>query len=202
VHISVTVQPMLGDVALVRRIAGSATNPDLQTAVSMRLDPDQRAAALRIVEDAAPRVFIFDIADFGTIIQQFIGNLVVLLVALASLSVFAGIVIIGNAVALAMLERRREIGILKSVGHSSVSVLSQVLVENAVVGALGAIAGMVMVTLAAKALERWVISIDLPVSAEVVAGCVAGTVALVTATAALVAWAPTRVRPLEVLRYE
>ena len=38
--------------------------------------------------------------------DQVLGNLVILLVALANLALFAGVIIIANAVALAMLERR------------------------------------------------------------------------------------------------
>src|SRR6202011_4180588 len=119
--------------------------------------------ALHTLQQAAPRVYILDVADFATIVQQILQNLVILMVALASLSVLAGIVIIANTVALAMLERRREIGILKAVGHSSRSVLAQVLVENAVVGALGALAGMAMVTVATALLADRFFHTGLPV---------------------------------------
>jgi len=101
-----------------------------------------------------------------------------------------------------MLERRREIGVLKAVGHSSRSVLSQVLVENGIVALVGAVAGMAAVTLTTYLLGRYLLSTDLAVGTPIVVAVVLGIVVLVTATATLVAWGPTRVRPLDVLRYE
>ncbi|TMF55442.1 MAG: FtsX-like permease family protein, partial [Chloroflexi bacterium] len=77
-----------------------------------------------------------DFTDFVSFFDRLLSNVIVFLSAIASLALLAGIVIIANTVALAMLERRREIGILKSVGYDSGTVLSQVLLENAVVGAL------------------------------------------------------------------
>src|SRR6202011_1359687 len=149
--------------------------------------------ALHTLQQAAPRVYILDVADFATIVQQILQNLVILMVALASLSVLAGIVIIANTVALAMLERRREIGILKAVGHSSRSVLSMVLVENAVVAAIGAVTGMVVVTIATALIGAHVLETDLTVGRGVAVSVVAGVVAVVVAVAGLVAWGPTRV---------
>lgn len=191
-------QPVIGDRALVDRIAGA----DLQTVVSMKLEPGQKAAALRQLEAAAPSVAIIDLADIAAFVTQILSNLVVLLVALASLALFASIVIVANTVALAMLERRREMGILKAVGHSSQSVLSQVLLENGIVGGIGAVSGMAAVTVAASVLGSHVLKTDLAVGTPIVVAVIVGIVALVVVTAALVAWGPTRVRPLEVLRYE
>src|SRR5258708_32695688 len=67
-----------------------------------------------------------------------------MLVAIALLSMIAGVIIIANSVALAMLERRREIGILKSVGYTSGTVLREVLIENEIVGASGAFIAMLL----------------------------------------------------------
>lgn len=195
-------QPVLGDSSTVAALAGSATNPDLQTSVALQLDPATKTDALKRLQSAVPRVYILDIADFATIVSQILSNLVVLLVSLASLSVLAGIVIIANTVALAMLERRREIGVLKAVGHSSRSVLSQVLIENAVVGALGGLSGMALVAVTTRILADHYFQSGLPVGTPVVVICVGGMVAVVTMVAAAVAWGPTRVRPVEVLRYE
>lgn len=195
-------QPLLGDRHATDALAGSASNPDLQTTVALQLDPATKVDALKTLQQAAPRVYILDIADFAGIVSEILNNLVILLVALASLSVLAGIVIIANTVALAMLERRREIGILKAVGHSSRSVLAQVLLENAVVGAIGALAGMTLVTVVTGVLADHFFQSGLPVGTPIVVVCVGGMVGLVVLVASLVAWSPTRVRPIEVLRYE
>jgi putative ABC transport system permease protein len=135
-------------------------------------------------------------------INGLLNNLIILLTAIASLAMLAGIIIIANAVALAMLERRRELGILKSVGYTSRSVLSEVLMENGVVGFTGAVLAMLLVTLATVVLAKLVFKTTLGVSAPIVLGIVLATALVCMLVAWLVAWNATRVRPLEVLRYE
>ena len=191
-------QPILGDRRVVDEVGGSAAT----TIVSLKLAPDKKLGDLRTIENAVPGATVFDLADLGSLVQQYLGNLVDLLIGIASLALFAGGVIIANTVALAMLERRREIGILKATGYTSRSVLAQVLVENAVVGGIGAVAGMAMVSLATALLGNLALKTPLAVSTPIVLAVIAGVVLLTMAVAALVAWGPSRVRPLEVLRYE
>ena len=191
-------EPILADSAVVRELGTKQAS----TIVALQLDESQRTTALAALYVKAPDTTILDLTDLSAIVQQILGKVIDLLIAIASMALFAGIVIIANAVALAMLERRRELGILKATGHTSSSVLAQVLVENAVVGALAAIAGMLMVTLATIPLGRLVLKTDLAVSTPIVLGIIVGIMALTVAVAALVAWRPTRIRPLEVLRYE
>ncbi len=121
---------------------------------------------------------------------------------IAGLSLLAGIIIIANAVALTMLERRRELGILKSVGYTSGTVLSEVLVENGVVGGAGALLAMLFVTLAMIPLGNLLFKASFSVSGWMIIVLTAGAALLAMITAALVAYRAVRVRPLEVLRYE
>ncbi len=190
--------PIVADVSVVQSLGVDQAS----TVIGMKLDPQQSRTALTTLEDALPDATIINLADFGAIVDEIVGNLVNLLVALAGLALFAGIIIIANAVALAMLERRREIGILKAVGHTSSSVLGQVLVENGTIGAVAGIAGMLLVTVATALLGAYVLNTDLSVGGPIVAAVAVGVTALTTVTAALVAWGPTRARPLDVLRYE
>lgn len=191
-------EPVLADTG----VATGLGPEEVETSVALRIDPATTASALRRIEDAVPGATVYDVADLGALVKQVLGNLTVLMLALASLALFAGVVIIANTVALAMLERRREMGILKAVGHSSRSVLSLVLVENAIVAAIGAVAGMVVVTVAAALIGTYVLETTLTVATAIAVAVVAGVVAVVVLVAGLVAWGPTRVRPLEVLRYE
>ncbi len=125
------------------------------------LDPKTADVTLAKIQDAVPTIQTYSLGDILAQVNSIIGNLTTLMITLASLALLAALIIIANAVALAMLERRRELGILKAVGHTSRSVLGEVLMENGVIGFIGGLLGML-----------------------------------------LVAWGATRVRPLEVLRYE
>jgi ABC-type antimicrobial peptide transport system permease subunit len=125
-----------------------------------------------------------------------------MLIAIASLSLIAGVIIVANAVALAMLERRRELGILKSVGYTSSTVLSEVMIENGIVGAVGAFMAMLLATGAITLLGSLLFNFTLSTAPWIVISLIAGAALLSMLTAALVAWGSVRVRPLEVLRYE
>ena len=125
-----------------------------------------------------------------------------MLTAIASLAMIAGVIIIANAVALAMLERRRELGILKSVGHTSSSVLGEVLMENGVIGFTGGVLAMLLVTVALLIIGLLIKSLNFGVNTGLVLIIIFGTAIVCMVVAALVAWNATRVRPLEVLRYE
>jgi ABC-type antimicrobial peptide transport system permease subunit len=143
-----------------------------------------------------------NLADFTLIIDQFLNNAVIFLTAIASLALLAGIVIVANSVALSLLERRREIGVQKAVGLSSKAVYSQVLTETATVAWLGATFGMAAIALVLVPLGRLVLKVNLGIPTPLALAIVVGAIGVAVGTAALVAWRPVRVRPLEVLRYE
>ncbi len=190
--------PLLGDQEIVDRLGGATT----YRVFSLKIEPSQKGRALRLLGDADQDAGLIDLTDFGTIVNKLLQNMIILLTALASMALFAGIVIIANAVALAMLERRREIGILKSVGYESRSVLSQVLLENGIVGGISGVLAMSAVALATTLLGKFSLHTDLGVGTPLALAIILGAMFLAVVTAGLVAWGPTRIRPLEVLRYE
>lgn len=189
---------LLGDDALVRGLGGTRTYQSWL----LKVDPAHRAQAFRILSDADPQASMVDFTDFVAFFDKLLSNVIVFLSAIASLALVAGVVIIANTVALAMLERRREIGILKSLGYDSRTVLAQVLLENGVVGATGGLAAIAVVAVATTLLGRFLFKMDLAVSTPLALAIILATSLLAAGTAAMVAWGPVRVRPLEVLRYE
>ncbi len=172
------------------------------TITYMQISSTQVNSALNSLGKIVPNATIQNLADIGTFVGQMLNNILDMLIALASLSVIAGVIIVANAVALAMLERRRELGILKSVGYTSSSVLSEVLIENGIVGGLGALLAALLAAGAVALLGSLIFNLAFSMSALVVLSLVGGSALLAMLTAALVAWGSVRVRPLEVLRYE
>jgi ABC-type antimicrobial peptide transport system permease subunit len=116
--------------------------------------------------------------------------------------VLAGVIIIANAVALAMLERRRELGILKSVGYTSGTVMREILLENGIIGGVSAFIAMLLASSAVAIGGKQFFQASFNVEPLVVVFLIVGPVILAMLTAALVSWRAVRVRPLEVLRYE
>ena len=173
-----------------------------QTIFYMKIDTNHIGKALYTIAQVAPNAFVFNLANIGDFIDQYLNYMLLTLTTIAGLSLLAGVIIIANAVALAMLERRRELGILKSVGYTSSTVLSEVLIENGIIGAVGALLAMLLVTFAMSLLGKFVFKTSFDVNAIIVLALIAGAALLAMVTAAIVAFGAVRVRPLEVLRYE
>ena len=123
----------------------------------------------------------------------------------AGLALFAGATIIANTVALATLERRRQIGILKAIGLKGQRVLGVMLLENVIVSLLGALLGIGLSALGVVLMSYFGLELviliprdSLPVAlALVTAAVLIGAVATV-----LSAQVAIRERALNVLRYE
>ncbi len=151
-----------------------------------------------------PPVFALDIRFIDTLISRLIEQFAALPTIVGLLSLLAAAVIMANTVALATLERRRQIGILKSVGLKSWRVLGVMLIESTIIGLLSAVLGIGLswfgISLFAELSGTF---IPLPRSSQIVA--LALTVASV-----LIAWGSTflsanvavRERVMNVLRYE
>lgn len=198
ISISTTVAPILATRQTAMAVGGS----NLDEVVELKFPPDRASAASTELRRADTSAEVINLADFTLIIDQFLNNAILFLTAIASLALLAGIVIVANSVALALLERRREIGIQKAVGLSSRGVYAQVLVETATVAGLGAMVGMLAIAAVLVPLGRVLLKLNLALPTPLALVIVLGAVGVATATAALVAWGPVRVRPLEVLRYE
>ena len=174
----------------------------LTTVTYMKIDSAQVSKALNRIGTIVPNASVQNLGDIGAYIQQMLNNILDMLVAIASLSMIAAIIIVANAVALAMLERRRELGILKSVGYTSSSVMSEVMIENGIVGAVSAFMAMLLAAGVITLLGSQFFNLTLHISPLIAVSLVGGSALLAMLTAVLVAWGSVRVRPLEVLRYE
>ena len=173
-----------------------------QSVFYMKIDSDKLGKALSTIARVAPSAFVFNLANIGDYIDQYLNYMLLTLSTIAGLSLLAGVIIIANVVALAMLERRRELGILKSVGYTSRTVLSEVLIEYGVIGGVGAFLALLLVTFAMNLLGKFVFKTGFDVNPIIVLVLIAGAALLAMVTAAIVAYGAVRVRPLEVLRYE
>ncbi|HLY32833.1 MAG TPA: FtsX-like permease family protein, partial [Ktedonobacterales bacterium] len=191
-------EPILTDSAVVNAL--SANHPHYGFALSV--DPKTIDSTLAKVQNAVPGAIAFSLSDFVDQYAALLNNLVEALLAITSLATLASVIIIANAVGLAMLERRRELGILKAIGHTSQSVLGETLLENGMIGFTGALLAMLVVALAAAVLGRLAFNLPLGVPTPTVLAVVAATVTVCMLVAAVVAWGATRVRPVETLRYE
>ncbi|MGN6675132.1 MAG: ABC transporter permease [Thermomicrobiales bacterium] len=197
ISINLNAAPVLGSLEATRALGGQTT----QTVFYLQVNADKTSAVTDALTAAVPRAQIVNFSDIIGQFGQVLNNLLLMLTAIASLALIAGIIIIANAVALAMLERRRELGIMKAVGYTSRRVLGVVLIENGLIGGIGGLLGMMLVALATGIFSQ-AADLSLNVSIVTTIGLIVLVAIVAMLVAALVAWSATRVRPLEVLRYE
>ena len=167
-----------------------------------------QAPANRLVDAGAalgralPQASVITLEELNRANNRIFDGLFAFAVGLAGLALVAGAILIANAVGLAMVERRREMGILKAVGFTAGRVLSTLLVENAVLGLLGGLLGMIAVIIAVAYVNTAQPQAELSIDPLLFLTMVGVSVALALLSAWLVAWRPTHIRPLEVLRNE
>jgi putative ABC transport system permease protein len=174
------------------------------TIFALNLPANQEQEDLRQIKQNVPGVVTLGAAAAASRFGDILNNIVQAVESIALLVLVAGLILVANAVALAMLERRREMGILKAIGHTSRSVMSMVLVENGMLGFVGAFLALALVALITAALGRLAFQAKHASDMDpmLMLGLVAATAVVCMGVAAGVAWGATRVRPLEVLRYE
>ncbi len=164
------------------------------------LPTERLVSSTQSLGTAFPNAVLLNKSDLDEFVNRQFRGLFYFVIAVAGLSFVAGAVLIANAVGIEMVERRREMGILKAVGYTSRDVLRTVLLENALLGLIAGVLGWIGVLLVME-----VVNVRFPtahLSLTLWQGLVltAFSVVLATVSAMLVAWHPTHIRPLQVLR--
>jgi putative ABC transport system permease protein len=152
-----------------------------------------------------PLVFSIDITFIDSFLSRFIDQMSAIPILVGLLSLGAAAVIMANTVALATLERRRQIGVLKAVGLKGGRVLRVMLLENTIISLLGSLLGIGLSGLGVSLMAQLSADLALVVPTDAVP-----VAALLLVTAVVIAWAATvlsaqaviRERVTSVLRYE
>jgi len=82
-----------------------------------------------------------------TTVNNILGGVQAFIVIVASLSIFIGALGIVNTMTTSVLERKKEIGIMKSIGARNQDIFLQFFIESGLLGLLGGIAGAIFGTL-------------------------------------------------------
>jgi putative ABC transport system permease protein len=125
-----------------QRLAGQ--QPATQAFVKVEgRDASKVADDLRDLTDDYPEIQVFE----GNFIGQILGDVFDFLIAgvngLLGMSVFIAVIGIVNTMTLSVLERRREIGLLRAVGMFPSDARRMVRYESVIIGVLGTLIGLV-----------------------------------------------------------
>lgn len=114
----------------VNAAAGTGTD-ELRTGLERALDP-------------YPQVQVRDQADYKELVRQQIAVLLHLVYALLGLAIVIAVLGVVNTLALSVVERTREIGLLRAIGLSRVQLRRMFRLESVVIAVFGAVLGLAL----------------------------------------------------------
>lgn len=149
------------------------------------------------------RLFILELSSLVNFFKNLVNSINLFLVALGSISLIVAGVAIANTMLMAVIKRREEIGVLRAVGYQRRDVLRVLLVESAMLGAIGTVVGMVLAVVATMIANNFFLSGPFAFTQEALLylGGAAVFGVLVSLVAGIYpAWRAANDRPVEALR--
>ena len=110
-------------------------------------DPGQQsqaAAALKAATADYPQVKVRDQADYKDMIKQQLDQLLNMIYALLALAIVVAVLGVVNTLALSVVERTREIGLMRAIGLSRRQLRRMVRLESVVIALFGAVLGVAL----------------------------------------------------------
>jgi putative ABC transport system permease protein len=168
-----------------------------------RVDEALRRARLqRAVVEAHPNVSTLDLAQVQRAIEGVLDKVVLAIRFMALFSLAAGAVVLAGAVAASRYQRVREGALLRTLGARRSQLLRILLAEYAVLGALAALAAILLSAAAGWALARFVFGVPFALPGPALASLLVSVLALTVAVGLAGSTEVWRRPPLEVLRAE
>jgi putative ABC transport system permease protein len=154
-------------------------------------DPEQTKAAVKAALSAYPNVTVSDPAELTASVQKSVDQLLGLVTALLLLAVIVAVLGIVNTLALSVVERTRELGLMRAVGATRRQVRSMVRRESVLMSLLGALTGVALGVGSGVALSRALVNEGLT-TVSVPSGTLAIYLVVATAVGVLAAIGPAR----------
>jgi putative ABC transport system permease protein len=154
-------------------------------------DPAHVKAAVKTALAAYPNITVSDPAELTASVQESVDQLLGLVTALLLLAVIVAVLGIVNTLALSVVERTRELGLMRAVGATRRQVRSMVRRESVLMSLLGALTGVALGVGSGVALSRALLEEGLT-TVSVPSGTLAIYLLVATAVGVLAAIGPAR----------
>jgi len=120
---------------------------------------------------------------------------------IAAISLIVGGIGVMNTMIMSVMERRREIGVMKAIGATTTTILVQVLEESAFLSGIGGLMGLLL-GYASKGVITQYTTFTMILTPELIALGLGFSVVLGMGAGLYPAWSASQLDPIEVLRYE
>ncbi|MCD6575579.1 MAG: ABC transporter permease [Nanoarchaeota archaeon] len=145
--------------------------------------------------------------DLLRLINQLFGTIQVVLIGIGAISLIVGAVGVMNTMYMSVMERTKEIGIMKAIGAKDKDVLLLFLIESGIIGVIGGVFGIVLGIGMAKAVEMFAsYSMFIPLKTYVGADLIIGALILSFGMGSIAGILPAKkaagLNPVDALRYE
>jgi putative ABC transport system permease protein len=127
-----------------------------------------------------------------------LGNVFIVILAVPTIALVVGAIVIMNIMLVAVTERTKEIGIRKSLGARQSDILKQFLFESGTLAAIGGVVGLLLAIGLGLIVSALVIQTVIPWYAAVISIAVSGLVGV--AAGLYPAWKAAKLDPIEALR--
>ncbi|MEU7134757.1 FtsX-like permease family protein [Streptomyces sp. NPDC046261] len=102
----------------------------------------EAAASLKAAVADYPQIKVRDQADYKALIKDQVGQLLNMIYGLLALAIIVAVLGVVNTLALSVVERTREIGLLRAIGLSSRQMRRMIRLESVVIALFGALLGL------------------------------------------------------------
>ncbi len=134
-------------------------------------------------------------------VNETVGTMTLFLGAIAAVSLIVGAVGVANSMFTSVLEKTKEIGIMKALGATSNEIMVLFIIESGLFGLVGGLIG-VLLGLGTSALLSVLIGMDTLVTLELMVLAIGLSTLIGVVSGLLPARSASKLRPIEALRYE
>jgi putative ABC transport system permease protein len=193
--------------------------PDRIDAIVVQIDEgkdindvaDRAERKLRKSRDVTEKTQDFTILTPEEVLESFGAILQIVtsfLLGIAAISLLVGGIGIANTVYTSVLERTKEIGVMKAIGAKNKDILYIFLIESGMLGLIGGIIGVILGIAIVKGIEYYAVTVlatsllKAAIPLELVLGSLAFAFLAGSLSGIWPAWKATKIKPVDALRYE